>query len=567
MKKYQRYLVTSALPYANGPLHFGHLAGVYLPADIYTRHRRKQGLEVLHICGSDEHGVAIMIAAEKAGLTYAEYVKFWSEQHQALFEEYGIHFDFFGRTSQNYHHQEVIQWFNQLNTAGLIIRKKDQQLYCIDDQRFLPDRYVEGKCYQCGYLQARGDECPQCGEWIDPIRLIAPRSKMSGSSRIEIRETEQYYLDLVKLQPIFQKWFETKHHWRKVVNGFVKGLLETGVVNRAITRDLDWGIDVPLQQAQGKKLYVWFEAPIGYVSYTKEYFRRKNLEVFWHFNQWWNSSETQIVHFIGKDNIIFHAFIWPCMILGTKFVHLPTEIPANQFLNLDGHQFSKSSGCYIDAKEAVETFGMDALRFYLNSIIPEDSDSSFNWDRFASTYADLGNKVGNFVHRILTFIEKNWPEGLPGAAFHGLEDHSELKKIAFYRERMMMHFDQFRLSQAQSECLLLSQAANEYFHMEIPWKKVKQNPQATQKILAISVIYLACFGSFLEPFVPGIAKKIQYYFKGYLDELEIQAIYQGRFNEVISKFKNGFRAFQRAEILIPRIDPEIIEQWKEKTRI
>ena len=305
-----KYLITSALPYANGPIHFGHLAGVYLPADIYARHRKLQGHRVLHISGSDEHGVAIMVSAEKEKIAYQDYVDGWNQKHEALFKKYQIDFDFFGRTSSEYHREEVLRWFNEIHKNNLIERKTEKQLYCIDDKRFLPDRYVEGTCYVCNYPNARGDECPKCGEWIEATRLINPISKVSGSKNIEVREAEQYYLLISKLETPFREWFKTKNSWKNLVKGFVEGLLANGLIDRAITRDLEWGINVPLKDACGKKLYVWFDAPIGYVSNLKEYLRAtQSTDNYLH--EWWNNKNVEISHFIGKDNIIFHALIWP----------------------------------------------------------------------------------------------------------------------------------------------------------------------------------------------------------------------------------------------------------------
>lgn len=559
---YSKYLVTSALPYANGPLHFGHLSGVYIPSDIYVRHRRMQGQRVVHICGSDEHGVAIMISAEKEGLDYKSYVNKWHAEHKELFKRFEVDFDFFGRTSEPYHKDEVLVWFDLLYKNGFIGKASEKQLYCIDDKRFLPDRYVEGTCYVCNYPNARGDECPNCGEWIDPTRLKNPVSKISGSRNIEVREAEHYYLLLKKMETEFRKWFATKEkEWRPVVTGFVKGLLEAGLIDRAISRDLEWGIDVPLAEAKGKKLYVWFDAPIGYVSNTKQWLKETGSKEDY-LKDWWDADGVEISHFIGKDNIIFHAFIWPCMIMGSRRTHMPTEVPANQFVNLEGKQFSKSSGWYIDARKAVDTFGADSLRFYLSGLIPETGDSSFSWNDFASAHEELGNKFGNFINRALTFIEKYWPDGLPAEAFDKALGHPELAKIKGFHDRIIASLDQFEFTKARAELILFAQSANEFFQAQAPWKAIKTDQNLAAEILALSTVYIAIMGTLISPFVPGLSRKMLAHFEGYLSEEAIRKIYSGDYAPLKTAFAQGWKNPKKAEILVPRIEKEVIESWK-----
>ena len=414
-----KHLVTSALPYANGPAHFGHIAGVYLPADIYTKHLKLKGEKCLHISGSDEHGVAIMQNAQKANISYQEYVNQWSKAHLDIYNDYGIEFDFFGQTSAPYHAQEVVEWFKALDEKGFIEKKAEDQLQCQDCHNYLPDRYVEGTCYQCGYEEARGDECPSCGEWIDAVKLIKPVCKFCNSNNIEVKSVDQWYLMLSKYHKEFRAWFQdVSPQWRKTVTSFVNSLTEKEMVDRAITRDLDWGIDVPLVEAKNKKLYVWFDAPIGYVSNTKEYLKSINSDEDY-LKDWWNNSDTRITNFIGKDNIIFHAIIFPMMCLASGKAHAVNNLPANQYVNLEGKQFSKSKGWYIDAKAAIDEFGVDALRYYLTTLIPETNDSSFTWEGFeAKINNELANNIGNFVNRCLIFFHKNWnEEGIKGELF------------------------------------------------------------------------------------------------------------------------------------------------------
>ncbi|MEX0798549.1 MAG: class I tRNA ligase family protein, partial [Bacteriovoracaceae bacterium] len=310
-----KYLITSALPYANGPIHFGHIAGVYLPADIYTRHRKLQGKKAIHISGSDEHGVAIMQNAQKAKKSYQDYVNKWHKTHKELFDLYQVEFDYFGQTSADYHQEETVKWFKGLYEKGLIEKKAQDQLQCQDCKNFLPDRFVEGTCYVCGYEEARGDECPKCGTWIDAVKLKDPECKFCGSKNIEVKSVDQWYLMLSKFHKEYREWFNSKkERWKRPVATFVDSLSKDEMVDRAITRDLDWGIDVPLPEAKGKKLYVWFDAPIGYVSNTKEYCKESGED---HLKDWWKNDDAVITHFVGKDNIIFHGIIFPSMAMAS----------------------------------------------------------------------------------------------------------------------------------------------------------------------------------------------------------------------------------------------------------
>lgn len=560
----KKYLITSALPYANGPLHFGHLTGVYIPADIFTRHLRLQGKEVLHISGSDEHGVAIMIGAEKEKKSYAEYVDGWHEAHKKLFDQYQVSFDFFGRTSAPYHRVETLDWFERLNAAGFITKKTEKQLYSIDDGKFLPDRYVEGECYNCQYPHARGDECPNCGEWIDPIRLKNPVSKMSGSRNIEVRDAEQYYLALTKLQEQLKAWVQTKSHWRPVVRGFVDALIKEGLVDRAITRDLAWGIDVPLPEAKGKKFYVWFDAPIGYVSNTKAYLEANPQLNQDYLKDWWNNSDTEIVHFIGKDNIIFHSLIFPGMIIGSGKVKLPTEIPANQFLNLMGKQFSKSTGWTIDAEAAASDFGVDAMRMYLCSLIPERGDSSFSWEGFTSVYEEVANKVGNFVHRYLSFVDKYFPQGLSGGAFIKAREYPELKKITEKSNEILRLLDQCEFTKAFDELLKLAQISNETFHERAPWKAIKTDASEAEATLAWAVLAHATLAMRFEPFVPGLAAKLKATFGTLLSDSDWKKLYSSEASSLVGVFSRGFKRQNELHVLLPKIEPERLAPWKQQ---
>jgi len=462
-----KYLITSALPYANGPLHFGHIAGVYLPADIFTRHKKLKGEKAIHISGSDEHGVAIMQNAQKAKKSYQEYVNEWHKTHKDLFAKYDITFDYFGQTSKEYHKEETLKWFKDLLDKGLIEKRAEKQLQCQSCKNMLPDRFVEGECYVCHYPEARGDECPDCGTWIDPLKLINPVCKFCGSKEVKAIDSYQWYLMLSKMHERFQEWFKSrKPHWRKNVVPFVESLTKENLVDRAITRDLDWGIDVPLEEAKGKKIYVWFDAPIGYVSNTKELLKDSGED---YLKDWWKNPDTKIINFIGKDNIIFHGIIFPVMCLGTDFVNPVSDLPANQYVNLEGKQFSKSKGWYVDADEAISQFGSDAMRFYLTSLIPETSDSSFTWKGLElKINSELANNVGNFINRAMKFSNSKWPEGIPASKFEAFQgEHLESVKtfVKEYHELL----DTYQIKKGQEHLMNLGSKVNLFITERAPW--------------------------------------------------------------------------------------------------
>jgi methionyl-tRNA synthetase len=557
----KKYLVTSALPYANGPLHFGHLAGVYLPADIYCRHKKHLSQRVIHISGSDEHGVAIMLAAEKMGISYKEYVDQWNLSHRDLFEKYGIKFDFFGRTSSSYHKHEVLRWFKDLFEKGYIKKKPEQQQYCVSCLKFLPDRYVEGTCYTCGYKDARGDECPNCGEWIESLRLINPRCKICSSHNIETKQTEHWYLLLSKLETQFKNWFQTKKSWKPHVWSYTDALVESGLVDRAITRDLVWGIDVPLDDTQGKKLYVWFDAPIGYVSNTIEFLRliKSNEDAF---TDWWKNSDTEIIHFIGKDNIIFHALIWPCMALATEFVNPPSQIPASHFVNLEGKQFSKSTGWYVDSEKAINIFGQDALRAYLCSIIPETGDSTFSWDHFIKFNNELGNKIGNFINSTCAFLAKNWSDGLSAEAFSRASKASNLLIIQNSINDVTGALDSFQSQRALILLIHLGDVANETFHSREPWKMIKTDKGHAEETIALSLLFIATINALFRPFLPQFSQQLMKYFSGYLNDADLDKLYQGKLDVLTKAFKNGFKLPITPAPLFPRIDEDKVSELR-----
>lgn len=562
-----KYLVTSALPYANGPLHFGHLAGAYLPADIIVRHKKLIGHRVKFISGSDEHGVAIMLNAQKDKIDYKKYVDGWHKEHLELFKEYSIDFDFFGQTSSDYHEKEVIRWFNSLNEKGFIEPRESEQLYCKDCSNHLPDRFVEGECYECGFESARGDECPKCGIWIDAVKLKNPVCKMCGSHNIETQEVTQYYLVMSKFHSNFRDWFKTKKEsWKKTVYPFIDSLTAENLHDRAITRDLDWGIDVPLAEAKGKKLYVWFDAPIGYISNTKKHLEEIGSDEDY-LKDWWKSEDTKIVNFIGKDNIIFHGVIFPMMSLASGIANPVDDLPANQYLNLEGKGLSKSTGWYIDAKEAFNEFGQDALRYYLIHLIPETADSSFSWDNFQDRVnGELANNIGNLVNRCLKFWAKNWKDGIDSSQFKGFSQ-SEFGSVLKDSIRANTDFlDNYQIRRAMEEVMTIGHQANNFFSEREPWAQFKTDPDKAAQTIAWTSIYIMVLSAVFGPYLPELSGKIKSLFGEFLDDDLIKDIYSGKISALEKKLvsMNVVQLAEVPKVLVPKIEDDQIAVQKEK---
>lgn len=558
-----KHLITSALPYANGPIHFGHFAGAYLPADIYTKHLKLKGFKCMHISGSDEHGVAIMQNAQKAGIAYKAYVDQWHTNHAELFKKYKIDFDFFGQTSASYHAEEVLKWFEILNEKGFIEKKAQDQLQCQDCHNYLPDRYVEGTCYVCDYEQARGDECPNCGEWINAVKLINPVCKFCESKNIEIKSVDQWYLMLSKYHKEFREWFENvSPHWRKTVSSFVNALSKDEMVDRAITRDLDWGIDVPLAEAKGKKLYVWFDAPIGYVSNTKAYLESINSKEDY-LKDWWNADDTVITNFIGKDNIVFHGIIFPVMSMASQRVKPVKALPANQYLNLAGKQLSKSKGWYIDADKAVNEFGADALRYYLTTLIPESSDSSFTWEGFeAKVNNELANNIGNFVNRCLTFFYKNWPGGIAAESFLDFFESAAFFDLELQVKEINSSLDQINVKRALEQIMHLGQTANVFFSEKAPWAQIKDDNAVAAQTIAHSSIYVMTLACLFTPYLPELSRAIKNYFGGFSNDF-VSKTYQGDFSLLKEYVSKGVTLKEKPQGLIQKIDAKRIQELKD----
>jgi len=556
----KKFLITSALPYANGPIHFGHLAGAYLAADVYNRHRKLQGHETLFISGSDEHGVAIMLNAKNAGVDYQEYVNKWHAEHAELFKKYAVDFDFFGQTSADYHKTEVTRWFKTLHEKGYIEPREGQQLYCNDCHNHLPDRFVEGQCYVCDYQQARGDECPNCGEFIDPVRLTNTVCKICGGKHISEVTVTQYYLLLSKYHKEFRKWFAAKKSWKKTVYPYVDSITKDSLHDRAITRNIDWGIDIPLPNTEGKKLYVWFDAPIGYVSNTKKFLEETGGQQDY-LQDWWQNPDVQISHFIGKDNIIFHSIIFPTMSMASGIARPADEVPANQFLNLEGKQFSKSQGHYIDAFPAFDEFGQTALRYYLLSILPETADASFSWLQFqAKINNELANNIGNFMNRCLIFSQKNWPAGMPAEYYAGFAESQQGCELKQNILELHEFLDGYFFKKGIEKVMSIGQNANNFFSDNAPWAQIKVNKDEAGKTLAYSSMYALCLGILFAPFLPLLSQQILNHYKDILTDDSKHKIYAGQLDELANVFSNGHQLKEKIQALVPKIEDAIIKE-------
>jgi len=503
----ERYLVTSALPYANGPIHIGHLAGAYLPADIYARYSRLKGRDVIYICGSDEHGVPITIKAEKEGVSPQEIVDRYHTRNKQAFEEFGMSFDNYSRTSLPIHHKTAQDFFKTLYEKGVFKKKTEEQLYDEEKQMFLPDRYVIGECPRCGYEEAYGDQCEQCGTSLSPMELINPKSTLTGSKPV-VKETTHWYLPLGDFQERMEKWVESnKDHWKSNVYAQVKGWLDQKLSDRAMTRDLEWGIPVPLEEAKNKVLYVWFDAPIGYISSTKEWAEQQGEPDLW--KKYWKDDNTHLIHFIGKDNIVFHCLIFPAMLMEHGEFVLPENVPANEFLNLKGLKFSTSRNIAVWLDDYLEEFPPDPLRYALASTLPEFRDTDFSWEDFQSrNNNELADIVGNFINRTLQFAQRYFDGKVPEPGVAGeLEDQlmGELNKAG---REMSEAFDNYRFRDGVRAFLIGAKSANKYFNDKAPWKTRKTNKEDCATAIYYAIQTVRTLAIIMQPIMPFSAEKV-----------------------------------------------------------
>lgn len=554
MPKNQRTrMITAALPYANGPLHFGHLAGVYIPADIYFRHSKLLGVDSVYICGSDEHGVAITLNAEKAKIPYQDYVDHWNKDHQRLFALYDIQFTHFGRTTSATHKRIAQKYFKIVHDSGYLKEKKEIQAYCLNDKIFLPDRYLRGTCAKCGYPEARGDECPNCGAWLAFEDLINPYCAVCNKSEIETREVSHWYFDLPRLRPRIREWLESQNKWKENIRNYSLSLLEE-TPERAITRNVSWGIDLPEPfYEEGKKIYVWFEAPFGYLSNLIEYFEQKGDPDAW--KKYWEEP-SDLIHFIGKDNIIFHTIIWPGTLMAAG-ERLPTNVPANMFVMLQKKQFSKSSGWYVDADEMIQKYGVDRVRYYLTTIIPEVHDTNFDWQNFHDKVnSELVNKIANLFNRVGTQIQKHFAGRLEASYF------SKLPDLKSYHERLIQHLENFEINPALSVIVELTERANKFLDDTKPWNLLKEDKEKAKPVLAEVSHYMFSVASLLQVFLPGYSNKVLKAF-GIAEDDELRSdFYKHSAFEFLKS--NGLQISLDANFVIPRLNQEEINKEIQK---
>ena len=510
-KKFKRTTVTSALPYANGGVHIGHLAGVYVPADIYVRYLRLKKEDVLFVGGSDEHGVPITVRARKEGITPQDVVDRYHKMIKDSFREFGISFDVYSRTTSETHHKFAAEWFRKLYDEGKLVEETTEQLYDEEAKQFLADRYVVGECPHCHNEGAYGDQCEKCGRDLSPTELINPKSTISGSTPV-LRKTKNWYLPLNEYQDWLKQWILEEHkEWRPNVYGQCKSWLDMDLQPRAMTRDLDWGIPVPLKDADGKVLYVWFDAPIGYVSNTKE-LCEKEPEKWGTWQQWWQDEETRLIHFIGKDNIVFHCIIFPVMMKAHGGYIMPDNVPANEFLNLENDKISTSRNWAVWLHEYLEDMPgkQDVLRYVLTANAPETKDNNFTWKDFQDrNNNELVAVYGNFVNRALQLTKKYWGGVVPACGELQEVDKTALAEFKDVKQKVEALLDQFKFRDAQFEAMNLARIGNRYITECEPWKVWKQDPKRCETILNICLQLTANLAIAFEPFLPFSSKKLR----------------------------------------------------------
>jgi len=504
----KRYTITAALPYTNGPIHIGHLAGVYVPADIYSRYLRLQGKEVLFVCGSDEHGVAISMKAKKEDITPQQVIDKYDGIIRKSFLDFGISFDNYSRTSAKIHHDTASEFFKKLYDNDDFIEEVTEQLYDAKANQFLADRFVVGTCPKCGNEEAYGDQCERCGSTLNATDLINPKSTITGETPI-LKSTKHWFLPLDKYQDFLSQWILVDHakDWKTNVLGQVKSWLDDGLKPRAVTRDLDWGIDVPVAGAEGKKLYVWFDAPIGYISSSKEWAAREGKD----WEPYWKDAGTKLVHFIGKDNIVFHCIIFPAMLKAEGTYILPENVPANEFLNLEGNKLSTSKNWAVWLHDYLLDFPdkQDVLRYTLTANAPETKDNDFTWKDFqARNNNELAAIFGNFINRVMVLTNKYYNGIVPAPNEYSEVDEQTLNELKAYPAVISSSIERYRFREAQVELMNVARLGNKYLADEEPWKMVKTNPDRVQTQMYVALQIATALRILSEPFLPFTACKL-----------------------------------------------------------
>lgn len=527
MTQFKRTLVTAALPYANGPKHIGHIAGAYLPADIYTRFLRSTGREVIYVCGSDEHGTAIPIQAQKEGITPSEMIDKYHALLKANFEKFGIAFDIYHRTSEPLHHETAREIFLDMYNKGLFTEEESEQYYDEEHKTFLADRYIKGTCPNCANPNAYGDQCEKCGKSLSPSELINPVSALSGQVPV-LKKTKHWYLPLQNQEPWLKEWLVEGHKndWKPNVYGQSKSWIDGGLSPRAMTRDLDWGVKVPLENAEGKVLYVWFDAPIGYISATKALFQELDSKQYkftypgnsvitnakaedW--KQWWQNDETRLLHFIGKDNIVFHCIIFPSMLHSTGQYIVPDNVPGNEFLNLEGDKMSTSRQWSVEMEDYFKSFEgrEDVLRYVLTAIAPETKDADFSWKDFQTrNNSELVAILGNFVNRVAVLTHKFYDGKVPAKTAVTAKDEELIAEYKRCAEAVENNIENFKFREALFEMMNMARAGNKYLADCEPWKTIKTDAEATAGVMYHAMQIAANLAWWMHPFMPFTADKL-----------------------------------------------------------
>jgi len=553
----KRYTITAALPYTNGPIHIGHLAGVYVPADIYARFLRQQNKDVAFICGSDEHGVAISMKAKKEGITPQEVIDKYNKIISDSFAEFGISFDNYSRTSAKIHHDTASEFFRKLYDEGKFIEEVTEQLYDAEADQFLADRFVTGTCPKCNSEGAYGDQCEKCGTSLNATDLINPKSTITGSAPV-LKATKHWFLPLDQYDAFLREWIIDGHKndWKPNVYGQVKSWLEDGLRPRAVTRDLDWGIDVPVEGAEGKKLYVWFDAPIGYISSTKEWAAREGKD----WELYWKDQDTKLVHFIGKDNIVFHCVIFPAMLKAEGSYILPDNVPANEFLNLEGDKLSTSKNWAVWLNEYLVDFPekQDVLRYVLTSNAPETKDNDFTWKDFqARNNNELVAIFGNFINRVVVLTNKYYNGVIPAPNALTEVDEQVLAELKAYPAVIESSIERYRFREALSELMNVARLGNKYLADEEPWKLIKTDEERVKTQMYVALQIAAALSTLAEPFLPFSATKL----KNMLNIAE--PIAWNRISETSDLIIAGHQIGQ-AELLFAKIEDEEIQKQLDK---
>jgi len=552
MRESSRYTVTAALPYANGPVHIGHLAGVYLPADIFARYMRKIGNEVLYVCGSDEHGVPITLKAKKLGVSPEHIIDKYHKTIKKSFDDFGISFDIYSRTSNDEHHSTAQNFFLKLIEKKLLVEKNTDEFYDVKEETFLADRYIMGTCPFCEHGEAYGDQCEKCGTSLDPSELINPTSAISGG-KLTKKKTKHWYLPLGNYESFLKDWIITKNKsfWKSNVVGQCKSWIESGLRERAVTRDLEWGVKVPLKTESNKVLYVWFDAPIGYISATKSWAKKNNKD----WKKYWKNTETKLVHFIGKDNIVFHCIIFPSMLKAHGEFILPHNVPANEFLNLEGKKISTSKNWAVWLNEYIADFPnkQDVLRYVLCTNAPENKDNDFTWLDFQTkNNSELVAILGNFINRVFVLCHKYWNGKVPKINQIHSTDSEVIDLIKITSEKISQNIENYKFRFAIQKFMELARIGNKYLADTEPWKQFKNEDtkHRTETILHIAIQITAVISITSEPFMPFTSKKI----KNMLNILNPKWKEAGKINIIAENHK-----LNKPELLFSKIEDSEIE--------